>query len=384
MVFLAAASLLVWLGLILARGGFWRSNQFLARTAPPARWPAIAVIIPARDEAGTIGRAVASHMRSSYPGRLEVVLVDDASSDGTAEAARAAAQSAPRALHVVEAPPLELGWSGKLAALNAGVRTADSQIPDADYVLFTDADIVHAPDLAEHLVATAISEKRALVSVMAELDSRGFWGALLMPAFVFFFQKLYPFPQINDPSTHVAGAAGGVVLLRRDVLEEIGGIASIRGALIDDCTLAQRVKSTGGGRSIKLVLSADGDAVSLRDNRALGSIRKMIARTAFTQLDHSAAKLAGTVFGMALIYLAAPAAVLLWPWHGDGLAAGIGLLSWALMAAAYAPTLALYKKPAAAALALPFAALIYTAFTVDSAIQHWRGAGGAWKGRTYT
>lgn len=383
MLILVSASLLIWLGLILARGGFWRADQTLGRPAALEVWPTLAVIIPARNEAETIGRAVSSHMASTYPGRLELIVVDDASSDATAEHAREAARNGARKLHVVEAPALEAGWSGKLAALNAGVRAADSQIPEADYVLFTDADIVHAPDLAERLVATAVQERRALVSVMAELEARGLWGGLLMPAFVFFFQKLYPFPRVNDPDDPMAGAAGGVILLRRDVLEDVGGLASIRGALIDDCTLAQRVKSARSRPGVRLVLSRNAEAVSLRDNRSLGAIRKMIARTAYTQLDHSLWKLAGTVAGMTLIYLVPPAAVLGWPWHESGATAAIGVLAWLLMAATYAPTLALYNKPAPAGLALPVAAAMYTVFTIDSAIQHARGQGGAWKGRTY-
>ncbi len=382
MTVLAILALFIWLGLALARGGFWRADQRLGHPPAPGVWPAIAVIIPARDEAASISEVVRAHMASTYPGELEVFLVDDGSSDGTAQIARKAAASGSRTLHVIEAPPLSPGWSGKLAALNAGVIAADGRMPQAEFVLFTDADIVHAPDLAGRLAARAVEKKLALVSVMSTLDSRGLWGSLLIPAFVFFFQKLYPFALTNDPGSRVAGAAGGVVLLRRDVLEDIGGVASIRGALIDDCALADRVKNTGRRRPIELVLS-EGEARSLRDNRSFGSIRNMVARTAYTQLDHSPAKLAGAVLGMILVYLIPPLAVLLWPLHGEGAAAAAGLLAWLLMAALYAPTLKAYAKPPWHAFALPAAAALYTGFTIDSAIRHMRGKGGAWKGRTY-
>ncbi|MEO0983154.1 MAG: glycosyltransferase [Pseudomonadota bacterium] len=381
---LALVSLAVWIGLLFAHGGFWRCDQRLTPAPAPMNWPRVAVVIPARDEAETIRDVVASHMASDYPGQLDVFLVDDGSTDGTAEAAGAGATTGARPFHLVAAPPLETGWSGKLWALNAGLSAAKDAAPDADYLLLTDADILHGPSLLQGLVARAEKKTLALVSVMARLDGRGFWGGLLIPAFIFFFQKLYPFPRVNDLGSRTAGAAGGVVLLRRDALDEIGGIDAIRGALIDDCALAAKVKRGPPARAIELVLSDEAArATSLRDNRAFASIRKMIARTAFTQLDHSAWKLAGAVAGMVLVYLVGPAALLTWPLHGNDAAALAGFGAWLAMMIAYAPTLRLYDRPALNGVALPFAALLYTAFTVDSALQHWRGEGGEWKGRTY-
>ncbi len=384
MVLLSALSFLIWLGLIFAHGRFWACDQRLAASPAPARWPDVAIIIPARDEAETARRIVAAHMASDYPGRMEVFLVDDGSTDGTADEARAGAGGANRTLHVVDAPPLQPGWSGKLWALNSGLAAARETMPEAEYVLLTDADIEHGERLLKGLVARAEDKGLSLVSVMAKLDSRGLWGGLLIPAFIFFFQKLYPFPRVNRPTSATAGAAGGVVLLRRDALDEIGGVGAIRGALIDDCTLAANVKRGPPRRAIELVLSdAAAPATSLRDNRAFGSIRTMIARTAFTQLEYSTLKLVGALLGMALVYLAGPLALLTWPLHANAAAAGLGAATWGAMVFAYAPTLRLYDQPVWNGLALPFAALLYTGFTLDSAVQHWRGRGGRWKGRTY-
>jgi len=381
---LTSISLLVWIGLVVFHGGFWRGDQRLGVAPDPAEWPTVILVIPARNEAATIRAVIEGHMASTYPGRMEVVLVDDASDDATADEAYVGAEGGARRLHVVRAPPLEPGWSGKLWALQAGLDHARSVLPEAQYVLLTDADIVHGPDLLGRLVARAEAGGLALVSVMAKLDARGLWGRLLIPAFIFFFQKLYPFPKVNDPASRTAGAAGGVVLVRREALEAIGGLASIRAALIDDCALAARIKHGPPQRRIELVLGDEtAHATSLRDNRAFGSIRDMIARTAFVQLDHSALKLAGTLLGMGLVYLVGPLSLLAWPWHGSATAAGFGAATWALMALAFAPTLRLYDQPVWHGLALPLAGALYSWFTLVSAVRHWQGTGGQWKGRTY-
>lgn len=358
---LLAASALAWAVLLLARGGFWRADRRLPAVPAPGDWPAVTTVIPARNEAATIAEVVAAHRASGYPGAFQVVVVDDSSGDGTGALARAAGAE------VVTAPPLPAGWSGKLWALETGLRGVAT-----DWVLLTDADIRHAPGTLARLVAFAEAEGLAMVSLMARLDARGVWGRLLIPAFVFFFQKLYPFGWVNDPRRATAGAAGGCVLIRAEALAAIGGIAAMRGALIDDCTLAARVKATG--RAIWLGLAQD-EIVSLRDNRRLGSVWTMVARTAFTQLGHSGWRLAGAVAGMALVYLVPVAAVL--TGRPEGLAV------WAAMGLAYAPTVRLYGLSWGWALTLPAAALLYTAMTVDSARAHWSGRGGAWKGRTY-
>lgn len=378
----AVLSLLIWLYLLLCRGGFWRAGERLpAAPGAPEAWPEVIALIPARDEAATIGRAVRSHVESGYPGRLSVIVVDDASADGTAEVAREAVWRGEREVHVIAAPPLEPGWTGKLSALAAGARAAEELAPEARYLLLTDADIVHAPETLARLVALAEGRGLALASLMARLDARG-WGALLIPAFVFFFQKLYPFPWVNDHARETAGAAGGCMLVRRAALARAGGLAPIRGALIDDCALAAMLKRGAAGGAIWLGL-ADGEVVSLRDNRRLGTVWRVVARTAFTQLGRSTAMLMAALLGMAVTYLAGPVAVLALPLHDDAAAAMVGAGAWGLSAVAYWPTLRLYGKPAWQAAGLPVAGLLYGAMTAHSAWAHWRGRGGGWKGRTY-
>ncbi len=389
-IILTALSFGLWVFLLLFRGRFWQADCRLDEPADqPSAWPEVVAILPARDEASVIGASVASHAASAYPGRFQVILVDDGSRDGTAETARAAfevarreAPSEERRLHIVTAPPLAEGWTGKLAAQAAGFAASHEIAPQARYVLLTDADIVHGSRVLSKLVSKAETEGRSMVSLMARLDARGFWGGLLIPAFVFFFQKLYPFPRVNDPKDSMAGAAGGCMLVDRAALEEEGGFEAIRGSLIDDCALARLVKGRPPKRSIWLGLTEE--VISQRDNRALSSIWTMVSRTAYAQLSNSPFLLLGTVVGMAILYLAGPLALLTWPLHGTVEAANLGVVTWGLMVIAYRPTLRLYGRSLWAAFALPFAALLYTAMTVGSAWAHWRGRGGAWKGRTYS
>ncbi len=383
LILIAVISCAVWLYLTYAHGGFWRADQHLVTSPEPPHWPSVAVVIPARNEAETIATVVSAHMGSDYPGALSVFVVDDQSSDGTGDlAAKAGKADSHISLNVIPGRPLPKGWSGKLWAMETGREAVQAAPDQADYVLFTDADIVHAPDLLRRLVARAEDQKLAMVSVMAQLDARGLWGGLFIPAFIFFFQKLYPFARVNDVDSETAGAAGGVVLLKRSALDAIGGLAPIKGALIDDCTLAQAVKTSGERRPIELVFAGE-DAKSLRDNRSFDTVRQMVARTAFTQLGYSWAKLIGTVIGMALVYLAGPILLLTMPLHRDALAGLLGAIVWGMMIAAFAPTLRLYGKPIWQGVFLPLTALFYTGFTVDSAVKHATGKGGAWKGRTY-
>ena len=376
----AGFSLAAWIYLLLARGGFWRARERLA-PATPAGAAHVEALIPARNEAASIAATVEGLLGSTYPGRLGVTVIDDHSSDATAEIARESASATGRsgALRVLAAPPLAAGWSGKLAALQAGLDAA----PPCDFVLLTDADIVLAPESLSSLVAKAEREGLALVSLMARLDARGGWGGLLIPAFVFFFQKLYPFALVNDPASKVAGAAGGCVLVRRDALEAIGGFRAISGALIDDCALARAIKHGPPPGRIWLGL-AGREAYSVRDNRRFSSIWTMVARTAFTQLGRSWLNLAGAVFGMGLIYLAPPVIAILTPLHQEYVAGAVTAGAWGLSALAYTPTLRLYGQSAWKAFALPIAASLYTSMTIGSAINHASGRGGAWKGRTYS
>lgn len=403
---LGALALLVWLYLLFARDGFWRADQRLpplplpgkervsaglASSAPSPLGgerqgegadepPAVVAIVPARNEAGTIACCLESLARQDYPGALAIILVDDASTDGTgAIAARALAPfRATRPSRILAAPPLPKGWTGKLWALQAGLDEARRFAPEAAYVWLTDADIAHGPQTLARLAAKA-REGRDLVSLMVRLHCEGFWERLLIPAFVFFFQMLYPFPAVNAKPSRVGGAAGGCMLVRRAALEGLGGFHAVKAALIDDCALAEALRRRGG----LLWLGLAEDSVSLRPYEGLAALWEMVARTAYTQLRLSPLLLAGTLLGLALTFLVPPLLVLAAPLHGDGAALVLGAAVWVLMAFAYRPTLRLYASPSAHALSLPLAALLYAAMTFDSARAHWRGQGGRWKERGY-
>ncbi|WP_348281218.1 glycosyltransferase [Burkholderia pseudomallei] len=334
-------------------------------------------VVPARNEADVIGEAVRSLVEQAYEGAFHLIVVDDHSTDGTAEAARAAAAAVGCAdrLTVLAAQPLPAGWSGKVWAQSQGIAAVRSLGLPADYLLLTDADIGHPPDAVAQLVTRAQAEQRDLVSLMVRLRCDSFWEKALIPAFVFFFAKLYPFSWINDPRNRTAGAAGGCMLVRRDALEEAGGIESIRGALIDDCSLAAQIKHRGAGRHpIRLDLADR--SVSLRPYDSWRDIWNMIARTAFTQLRYSPVLLLGTLVGMTILYLVPPVAALAY-----GARAWPAWLAWASMCTAYAPMLSYYRRSPWWAPALPLVALFYVGATFASAVRYWRGKGGQWKAR---
>ena len=378
---LAAASLAAWIYLLVARGGFWLARERLGTPSDRAHWPAVVAVVPARNEADVIGRSIRSLLDQDYPGRFRIVLTDDHSRDGTAEVADDTARAHPQGarLTIHRAAPLPAGWVGKIWALRQGLRRADDIAPEVPFVWLTDADIEHEPTNLRRLVAKAEDENRALVSLMVLLSCAGFWERLLIPPFVFFFQKLYPFAWVNDPRRRTAAAAGGCVLVRRAALEAAGGLESIRAEIIDDCALARRVKNAGRNTSLWLGLTTE--VRSIRPYEGLAGIWSMVARSAYTQLGYSPWRLARTVLGMGLVYLAPPLLVLGYPFHGQALAAALGGLAWLLMAVAFLPTLRLYGQPAWLAPLLPVAALLYCAMTLDSALAHRRGRGGAWKGR---
>ena len=371
---LAAVPVAVWIGLVAFRGGFWRADQFLPDD-PPVRphWPGVVAVIPARNEAATIGEAVASLLAQDYPGAVNVIVVDDMSDDGTADAAGAADR-----LTVIAGRPLEAGWTGKLWAVGQGLDRVDAVDAEAPYVLLTDADIRHDPQNLRRLVAKAEQDGLDLVSLMVRLRCRGFWERLLIPAFVFFFQKLYPFRWVNDPKRPSAAAAGGCMLVRRRALAAIGGIQAIRGRLIDDCALAAALKNRGA-----IWLGLTDKVESRRRYDSLGEIWSMVSRTAFEQLGNSWLALIGTCLAMAVTYLVPPAAAL-GLIGGDWAGVGFGLAVWGvLIPAAFRPTLRLYRLPVVWSLTLPLAALLYTLMTATSAVRHWQGRSGAWKGRHY-
>ncbi len=382
---LALLALAVWCTLLAFRGRFWRADQRLdpadrVADAAPARWPGVVAVVPARNEAEALGRSLPSLLAQAYPGPFSVILVDDHSDDGTAETARRVARRADAGerLSVVRADPLPGRWTGKLWAMVNGVRRAAVAAPEAIYLWFTDADIEHDPGVLEALVRKAEAGGLDLVSLMALLRCQGAWEGLLLPAFVFFFQKLYPFPWVNDPRRRTAGAAGGCMLVRRKALERAGGLAAIGGEIIDDCALARMIKRRG-----PIWMGLTGSVRSVRPYGGLAGIWRTVARTAYAQLGHAPLALMATVPGMGIVYLVPPLAPILYPWHGAPAAALMGLLAWLAMAVAFAPTLRLYGRPAVAGLGLPLAGLLYIAMTLDSARRHRRGEGGLWKGRTH-
>jgi len=367
MVALAALTLAIWAFLLSGRGLFWRV-RIAPPSPPPQRWPSIVAIVPARNEAATIRDAIASLLAQDYRGQFSVVLVDDNSSDGTAELARAAARGPEERLTIVAARPLPQGWTGKLWALSEGVRQVASR---PELYCFTDGDIVHhATNLAE-LVARLEAEQRDLVSLMVKLNCESVAERFLIPAFVFFFALLYPFAWSNDPGKRTAAAAGGCILVRRSAYERVGGFASIKGELIDDCALARRVKRGGA-----IWLGLTERTRSLRRYPKLVDIWNMVARTAYTQLNHSPVLLAATVLGLALAYLAPPLLLLT-----GGKVAILAGITWAAMAFSYVPMLRFYGLTPLWAPLLPAAASVYLAATIDSAWRHWQGRGGEWKGR---
>lgn len=375
---IAILSLLIWLYLCLFHGKYWHSDQLLNNNAVNSSTsPQIVAVIPARDEAESIGHSVASLLAQDYAGDFRIIVVDDNSSDGTAVAARDVVTDEPGEdrLQVIDGAPLADGWVGKMWAVHQGIDAAG----DAEYILLTDADIEHAPDCLSKLVAKAENEHLGLVSLMVKLRTASAWERFLIPAFVYFFQKLYPFARVNDPQAKMAAAAGGCMLVHAETLHAAGGIAAIRDCVIDDCALARLIKPH---RPVWLGLSDDTHSQRAYDD--LMAIWHMVARTAYIQLNHNPVLLAGTVIGMLIIYLAPPIALLAGLFGHDAALAVLGAATWLTMAWTYLPTLDLYRLSPVWALSLPFAGILYTLMTLDSARLHYAGQGGAWKGRTYS
>ena len=374
---LAALSLAVWLYLLGARGAFWRArerDESWPQGADPPRWPDIVAIVPARDEAPCIGQCVTSLLQQDYPGRFSIVLIDDESSDGTGAVAKAAAAACggQDRLTVLTGAPRPPGWSGKDWAMAQGLVEACKRVPAPERLLFCDADIAFAPDVLSALARRAATNDCALVSLMARLRCESFAERALIPAFVFFFQMLYPFAWVNDPHRSVAAAAGGCMLADRQALLRAGAFEAMRDALIDDCALAALMKPQG---PIELALTRR--LVSLRAYPRFRDIGVMVARSAYAELGYSPLRLVGVVAGMTLTFLVAPALAL----FGSNAEALIGLLAWIGMALAFQPMLRFYGRATSWGLALPLIATAYLAFTLKSAYLYGRGRGGQWKGR---
>ena len=360
---LALLSLCAWIYLFFAHGMFWRSRpQLLAAT--PEGCPDVDIIVPARDEAETIRAAIGSLLAQDYGGDFRVILIDDNSTDATAELAG----SAPK-LQVIRLDSKPPGWSGKLWALHQGIAASRSPL-----VVLTDADIVHQPRHLASLVAKLQGARLDLVSEMVRLNCSSLAERMLVPAFVYFFQMLYPFAKVNDPRSAVAAAAGGTVLVRREALARIGGIEAIQDALIDDVALAKAVKRGG-----PIFLAHSELAASIRRYPKIADLWHMISRTAFTQLRYSSALLVLTMAALTIVWLVPP-------WEavfGSGWRVGCGLAACALAAVSYMPTLTRYRRNKLWVLALPLIAAFYMAATVASAVDYWRGKGASWKNRAY-
>ena len=387
------AAAVAWVYLVAAHGGFWRTSQRLPRVAAgPRAWPDVVTVVPARNEAAMLPVTLPTLLGQDYPGALPVLVVDDGSTDGTGEVAARVAAAAARPLRVIPGVPPPAGeqWAGKVRAMAQGLSAAGTP----DYVLFTDADIAwEAPDTLRRLVAAAEGDDRDLVSQMALLRAAAGWERVVVPAFVYFFAQLYPFRWVNAPGSRTAAAAGGCMLVRRDVLDKAGGLAPIRAALIDDVALGRLIKGQRG----RTWLGLSRQVVSVRPYPGLASLWEMVARSAYTQLRYSPVVLAGTLLGLLFLYALPPAGavaglagVLAGGFGGSGgsgataaaVTLGAGLAGWALMSLSYLPMLRLYRLSPLRAPGLPLIALLYAAMTADSARRHWAGRGAQWRGRT--
>ena len=372
MAFLALA---IWVYLAGFRGGFWRcAERDSGEPRPPPVWPRLTVVLPARDEAECIGRCLNSLLTQDYSGPWSVILVDDNSCDGTADVARRAAADcgAGNRLTIVAGAPLPRGWTGKLWALSQGIASAEAQHHHPEYFLLSDADIVYAPEMLPWLVAHAAARNARLVSFMVKLRCDSFAERFLIPAFIFFFQMLYPFSWVNRGDCATAAAAGGCTLVRADTLRDIGGLEAIRNSLIDDCALARKFKVRG-----PIWLGLSERVISIRSYPGWADLSQMVSRSAYAQLGFSPVRLAGTVLALVLTFVVPPVAAL----AGSGNARLFGFSAWAMMALLFWPTLRFYRISPLCGVALPAIAVAYLMFTLDSALQSMRGKGGFWKGR---
>jgi len=379
-VLLGVLALAAWTYLTLFHGRFWHADQRLtSMLREPEVWPEVVAVVPSRNEADLVAEFVALLLHQDYPGRLSIILGNDRSTDGTAEAVLGTdgAQIVQKRLMVFPGQPLPCGWVRKVWAMAQGLEQAATHAAHARYILFTDADVGHAPDAIRHMVAKAEAEELDLVSHMVRLRRETFWERLLIPAFVF-FQKLCSFPRLNHPASGVA-AAGGTMLARRAALDQIDGVSAIRDTVIEDCALAHAIKARGAiwfGLAEKIC--------GLRRYKGLDAIWQMVARSALTQPGHSWLLLAATVILMPMLYTVPPATAGAGLPMGEPWVAVFSITGWLLMLLCYFPTLQLYGRPKWEAALLPAIGFLYALMTVDSARGYLRGEGGNWKGRSYS
>ena len=363
----------VWIWLIFFRGQFWSCDQKMCDQYVLETFPSIVALIPARNEVETIGATILSLRNQIYSGKIEIIVIDDNSSDGTEIAARKAMCS-----RIIKSGDLPSGWTGKLWALHQGIKLIQKEFPKTEYILFTDADINHSKENILQLVSKASCENLDIVSLMVRLNSESFWERFLVPPFIFFFQMLYPFRWVNDPRKKIAAAAGGCMLIRKTALDRVDGVLQIKGCLIDDCALGKSIKSHG---SIWLGLSEK--TKSLRRYDQLVEIWSMVSRTAFAQLNYSLTNLLGTSLALFVTFLMPLLMLIFGIVFGNQLAIMGGSLSWLLMTFAYISTIRLFQIPFIWVFSFPFASFLYLIMTLASAIYFWRGRGGSWKGRYY-
>lgn len=370
---LLALSLLAccaWVYLVGLHGRFWRSAPVLGN-ASPSTLARVAVIVPARNEAQHIRQSLRSLHAQDYRGPMSIILIDDNSTDNTATIA--ASLDVGERLVLLHGQPLPPGWTGKLWAVHQGLL--HPQAIAADFILLTDADIEHAPTHLSSLLAKAEAEQLDLVSEMVHLHCETLPERALIPAFVFFFQMLYPFAWAGNPQKRLAAAAGGTMLVLRAALDRVDGVSRIRHHLIDDCALAKAIKSTGG----RMWLGHSDRAASIRVYSRWRDIWDMIARTAYVQLGHSPLMLLGCVAGMGLLYIAPPLVTLL----ATGAPRMLSVFAWLMMTLSFQPTLRRYHRSPLWGIALPAISLFYVCATIGSAFRHYAGRGGGWKHRVY-
>jgi hopene-associated glycosyltransferase HpnB len=373
----ALVSVAIWFTLIFFRGQFWRADQKLSNsTAKSSKPPEIVIIIPARNEEHTIGHSILSLLQQDYKGIMSIIVVNDNSNDNTVEVVELVSHGYDR-VHLINGSKTPNDWTGKLWSMAQGVKFAQKNFCHADYYLFSDSDILHHPKNLTEITGKALSENLALVSLMVKLRCSSFWETLLMPAFIFFFQKLYPFSLVNDPKKSNAAAAGGCMLVNCEDLENAGGLTKIKAAIIDDCELATLLKQVN-----PIWIGLTQSTKSLRKYQFFSNISRMVSRTAFVQLNFSGLNLFFALIGMLIIYIIPVVSILVGIVTKDLILLALGLIGWVPMFFAYIPTLTFYNRPIWEASLLPISALLYSGMTIISAWGYTFGRTPAWKGRS--